>query len=91
MAKTSTELPREVQGHLHDIADKLGEQVARGEVVEVVYAKQNGLDDVYEECLCRRYSAKKDGFIHFWSETDPECRYDHLAPNPPPFKIPVLK
>lgn len=78
MANASKELPRSVQSDLHDMADKVGEAVAKNEMVEVTYAAQHGLEN-YSACTCTRYSALQDGMIHFWVEEDPECKYVHLG------------
>lgn len=85
MAKTSTELPRDIQSKLHDIADEAGERVARGDMVEIDYGISTSN---LQPCICDRYSKDLgDGNFKFWNRPEPECKFKHIAPLPAPFTV----
>ena len=80
MAKTSTELPRDIQSELHDIADKAGERVAMGQMVEIEYLTP-AVKDALQRCVCVRFSKiETDGRVAFTNWQDPNCQYQHLTP-----------
>lgn len=84
MANPLLPIPREVQSDLHDMADEIGEQIARGTLVDLSAERQTSLGN-YEVliCTCMRM-AQRVGTTHvkYWYEADPDCKYIHLA-NPP--------
>lgn len=86
-------LPREAQSKLHDAADRIGERVAMGTLLEVtttqpVNMKAAGkvlysVETVAAVCICKRYSEEKTpGVMFFWNEPNVECTYTHLQPLP---------
>jgi hypothetical protein len=86
------EIPRDLQSDLHDMADKMGEKVARGQLVEIDYktaqASVEEGDEPFQLCTCDRYSqVKGDGTVVFWNEPDLDCEYKHLQPLPAIFHI----
>lgn len=87
-------LPTQVQSDLHDMADALGERVARGDMVEVSYdtTPNKTQPPLGVVCTCTRYSEEtaKDTYL-FWADGDPKCRYMHLQPLPEPFTIKVAR
>jgi hypothetical protein len=89
MATPSKNLPRDIQNDLHDIADRVGERVAQGEMVDMAYNKSSSPHlRTGIKCSCSRYSElKNDNKVVFWNEVDPECEYMHLQPLPAAFAI----
>lgn len=84
MAKANTELPRDVQSDLHDMADEFGEKIARGTMVQLEYS----IDEAPQLCTCKRYSKRMpDGRVKFANEPDPDCKYTHLTPLAKPFSV----
>ena len=82
MAIATKHLPRDIQSKLHDVADRVGERVAKGEMLDLDASKPG------EKCSCERYSVlKEDKEVAFWTKADPECLYMHLQPLPKPYSI----
>jgi len=92
MANTPKDLPRVVQSDLHDAIDKLGEQVARGELVEIE-TKRDPFSPYKvnaDRCVCKRYSERNGDVVTYWEERNPLCKYVHLAPpQEKPYSVPV--
>lgn len=87
MANTDLTLPRQAQSDLHDMVDEMGEKVAKGTLVTLTVGNPTPLNDP-SECTCKRLSElRDDGYIHYWYEADPNCKYIHLQPLPVPHKI----
>ena len=81
------DIPRELQSEMHDMADEIGEKVAKGELIEMDGSPSFPYPQ-FTECICKRYSRKlHDGRIYFENVVDPDCEYIHLAPLPHRFAI----
>ena len=91
MANTPKELPRVVQSDLHDVADDIGERIARGQMIEIATDKQLSGSDLVLTCTCHRFCAKGSGkAVVYWDEPDPNCKYVHLAPpRTTPYTVPL--
>ena len=68
------------------MADKIGERVAEGDMVEISLEGHIQETSV-RKCTCIRYSERRDEYVHFWYESDPKCEYTHPVPLPQPHKI----
>jgi hypothetical protein len=91
LASSDLTLPREVQSDLHDLADEMGEQIARGTFLKVTVEKPIP-EGNYEElvCTCLRFSQRiSDTEVKYWYEDDPDCKYIHLAKPTGSFTVPV--
>lgn len=81
-------IPRDLQSDLHDKADEIGESVALGTLVTIEPTLPVETDEEAHICTCKRYSKKvMYGYVEFWSEADPACKYTHITPLPQPYSI----
>lgn len=86
------QVSRDVQSDLHDLADSIGEKVAREEMLTLRFEKRN--DNEPSLCTCKRFSQRwhnSDGGddVKYTYEVDPSCAYEHLQPLPSDFVIHV--